>query len=262
MHPFHLVDFSPWPLLSGFSTFSLTLSAVIFFHSYVFGGFYLFCSFIFVLFSMVIWWRDVIREATFEGFHTNVVQSGLKNGIFLFIVSEVIFFLAFFWAFFHSSLSPAIEIGSIWPPKYINTLDTWEIPFLNTLLLLLSGVFVTWSHHSLLSGNRFQGLFSLVVTIFLAFLFTFFQGLEYVDSFFGLSDSVYGSVFFTATGFHGLHVLIGTVFLICCLVRIYKYHFTKSHHFGYEAALVYYHFVDVVWLFLFVTFYYWSSLSF
>jgi cytochrome c oxidase subunit 3 len=177
----------------------------------------------------------------------------------LFIVSEVMFFFAFFWAFFHSSLAPSIEIGSMWPPKGISVLNPWDIPFLNTIILLSSGASVTWAHHAILAGQRMQGVYSLVVTILLASVFTSLQVMEYMEAPFTISDGIYGSTFYMATGFHGFHVFVGTLFLGVCLVRLYKHHFTQNHHFGFEAAAWYWHFVDVVWLFLFVSIYWWGG---
>lgn len=259
-HPFHLVDPSPWPIFTSFAAFTTTFGGVMFMHGFVGGDFVLALGFIMVIYSMFVWWRDVIRESTFEGHHTIGVQSGLRMGMILFIVSEIMFFFAFFWAFFHSSLAPTIDIGAIWPPKGIEVLNPWEIPFLNTLILLTSGVSVTWAHHAILAGHRTQGIYSLIVTVILASIFTGLQVLEYLDAPFNISDSVYGSCFYMATGFHGFHVFVGTFFLAICLVRLIKYHFTRKHHFGFEAAAWYWHFVDVVWLFLFVAIYWWGGL--
>jgi len=168
--------------------------------------------------------------------------------------------LLFFWAFFHSSLSPTIDIGSVWPPKGIEVLDPWGVPFLNTLILLTSGASVTWAHHAILAGKEKQGIYALISTVLLAAIFTGFQAIEYTEAGFTISDSIYGSCFYLATGFHGFHVFIGTVFLSVCLIRLSKHHFTTKHHFGFEAAAWYWHFVDVVWLFLFVTIYWWGGL--
>jgi len=162
-------------------------------------------------------------------------------------------------AFFHSSLSPTVELGAVWPPKGIQVLNPWEIPFLNTVILLTSGASVTWAHHAILAGSRSQGIMALLATLFLAVFFTGFQILEYLEAPFTISDSVYGSTFFLATGFHGFHVFIGTLFLTVCLIRFASSHFTKRHHFGFEAAAWYWHFVDVVWLFLFVSIYWWGG---
>lgn len=258
-HPYHLVDPSPWPLIGSISALLLTTGGVMYMHSYIGGGYLLSFGLLMVIYTMFVWWRDVIREATFEGHHTSVVQVGLRYGVALFITSEVMFFFAFFWAFFHASLAPTVELGAIWPPKGIDVLNPWEVPLLNTAILLLSGASVTWAHHAIVAGNRSQAIYGLQMTIMLAVLFTALQGMEYVESTFKISDGVYGSTFFMATGFHGLHVIIGTIFLTVCLIRLIKYHFTRQHHFGFEAAAWYWHFVDVVWLFLFVSIYWWGS---
>jgi len=209
--------------------------------------------------TFFFWLRDVVREATYQGYHTKKVIKGLKLGMVLFIISEICFFLAFFWAYFHSSLTPAIELGAIWPPKGIIILDPWNVPLLNTVLLLSSGATVTWTHFSTIAGNRREAILSLSLTIIFALLFTILQGYEYYEAGFTIADGVYGSTFFMATGFHGFHVIIGTIFLSVTLIRLIQYHLTNLHHFGFEAAAWYWHFVDVVWLFLFVSIYWWGS---
>jgi len=258
-HAYHLVDPSPWPILTSFSALVLTTGAVLYMHSYKNGGLLLIAGFLLVLHSVTCWWRDVIREATYEGHHTKVVQLGLRYGVVLFIISEILFFVAFFWAFFHSSLAPTVEIGTVWPPQGIDVLNPWHIPLLNTLILLLSGCSVTWSHHGLLHGHRKDAIMGLLITIVLAVIFTILQGLEYITANFNISDGIYGSTFYMATGFHGFHVILGTLFLFVCLQRLIKYHFTTSHHFGFEAAAWYWHFVDFVWLILFVSIYWWGG---
>lgn len=258
-HLFHLVDPSPWPFVASMSALVATFGGVMYMHGYDGGEVVLPCGIVMILYSMVVWWRDVIREGTFEGFHTSAVQQGLRYGMILFIVSEIMFFVAFFWAFFHSSLSPTIEIGAVWPPQGIQVLNPWEVPFLNTVILLSSGASVTWAHHALLAGYRQQAIVALFVTVALAVLFTGFQAYEYFEAPFDISDGIYGSTFFLATGFHGFHVIIGTIFLTVCLGRLLRFHFTKQHHFGFEAAAWYWHMVDVLWLFLFVSIYYWGG---
>jgi heme/copper-type cytochrome/quinol oxidase subunit 3 len=258
-HPYHLVTPSPWPIITSFAALGLTSGFVLYMHSYKNGGLLATLGFVLILFSVICWWRDVIREATYEGHHTKLVQLGLRYGMVLFIVSEVLFFVAFFWAFFHSSLAPTVEIGTVWPPQGIEVLNPWHIPLLNTLILLLSGCSVTWSHHALLHGYRKEVIVGLIITLVLALVFTSLQGLEYITANFAISDGVYGSTFYMATGFHGFHVILGTLFLFICMQRMVRYHFTVTHHFGFEAAAWYWHFVDFVWLILFVSIYWWGG---
>jgi len=260
-HPFHLVNPSYWPMLGAMSAFLLTLGTALYMHDYIGGSFVLTFGLISVISTMILWWRDVILESL-QGHHTTYVQTGLKYGVILFIVSEVMFFFAFFWAFFHSSLAPTLEIGCIWPPKGIDVFHPFEVPLINTMLLLLSGVAVTWSHHAMVEGYAEEASAGLIVTIILASIFTLFQGMEYLEATFDISDSVYGSTFYITTGLHGLHVIVGTIFLTTCLVRHYLGHFTPTHHIGFEAAIWYWHFVDVVWLFLYAFVYYWGGFAF
>ena len=255
-NPFHLVEFSPWPLTGSMGALFLTLGLAGWFHG---GTIYTALLGLFLISLTIIqWWRDVIREGTFQGFHTTQVSKGLRWGIILFIVSEVCFFFAFFWAYFHSSLAPSPELGSCWPPRGITPLNPFEVPLLNTGVLLASGVTVTWAHHGLIEGDRTAALQGLVATVILGVYFTFLQGTEYYEASFTLADGAYGSTFFVATGFHGLHVLIGSTFLLICLVRVWLQHFSTGHHFGFEAAAWYWHFVDVVWLFLYLSIYWWG----
>jgi len=258
-HSFHLVDPSPWPLFSAFSALMVTFGGVLYMHGYLGGSFLLKFGFGMIIFMMYCWWRDIVREATFEGQHTITVQNGLKLGMLLFIVSEIMFFFAFFWAFFHSSFNPSIFLGGVWPPVFLTILDPWKVPLLNTILLLTSGATVTWAHHAIVLGVKKQALMALIYTIIIAIIFTALQGFEYVTAPFSISDSVYGSSFYMATGFHGFHVFVGSCFLTICLIRLFYNHFTREHHFGFEAAAWYWHFVDVVWLFLFITIYWWGS---
>lgn len=258
-HPYHLVEPSPYPYMASFGALALTIGAVMYFHSYAYGNYLALSSFILISFVAYMWWRDIVREATYQGHHTLVVQRGLKYGMILFILSEVCFFFSFFWAFFHSSLGPDIQIGAVWPPIGIQVIDPFAVPLLNTAVLLTSGATVTWSHHAMIAGDRKNTLIALTFTIFLAFFFTGLQAMEYYESSFSIADSVYGSLFFLLTGFHGIHVIIGTIFLIVSLIRCYHHHFTKSHHNGFEAAIWYWHFVDYVWLGLYVAIYWWGS---
>nr|YP_009231560.1 cytochrome c oxidase subunit III [Dixella aestivalis]ALZ48581.1 cytochrome c oxidase subunit III [Dixella aestivalis] len=256
-HPYHLVDYSPWPLTGAIGVMTTVSGMVQWFHQYDMSLFIL--GNLITILTAYQWWRDISREGTFQGLHTFTVTLGLRWGMILFIVSEIFFFISFFWAFFHSSLSPAIELGSTWPPTGIMAFNPFQIPLLNTAILLASGVTVTWAHHSLMEGNHTQTTQGLFFTVILGIYFTILQAYEYMEASFSIADAVYGSTFYMATGFHGLHVLIGTTFLLVCLIRHVKFHFSSTHHFGFEAAAWYWHFVDVVWLFLYVTIYWWGS---
>ena len=258
-HPFHLVSPSPWPIYTCISLLTLTSSGVLSMHGFSNAEYFLALALILVISSMSFWFRDVISEGTYLGNHTLAVQKGLNMGVALFIVSEALFFLAIFWAFFHSALSPTIELGAQWPPMGLEAINPFELPLLNTVILLSSGVTVTYAHHSLIQGNRKGALHGLVGTVLLAIVFTFLQGVEYTVSSFTLSDSVFGSCFYFGTGFHGLHVMIGTAFIAVGFWRVLAYHQTDNHHLGLESAILYWHFVDIVWLFLFVSIYYWGS---
>ncbi len=272
-HDYHLVDPSPWPAVGALGAFALAFGIVVYLHPGIFGAeseafvaglgvAKIFPGVILIIATMWYWWRDVVREATFEGHHTPVVQLGLRYGMALFIASEVMFFAAFFWAYFDASLNPK-ELpynvpGGVWPPEGVKTFDPFDIPFLNTLILLLSGCTVTWAHHALREGKKDQMVLGLGLTVILGVLFTALQVYEYSHAAFGFSDGIYSSTFYMATGFHGAHVIIGTTFLLVCWFRARRDQFTPDHHFGFEAAAWYWHFVDVVWLFLFVCIYWWG----
>lgn len=258
-HPYHLVSPSPWPVMTSLALFALTTSGTLTMHNFETLHYFFFIALITVCYSMTLWFRDVIAEATYKGNHTLAVQKGIYIGVVLFIISEVFFFLAIFWAYFHSGLSPDVEIGAEWPPLGIQAIDPFELPLLNTVILLSSGFTVTYAHHSFIEGNRTNTLYALVYTILLALIFTGLQGLEYSVSSFTISDGVFGSCFYFGTGFHGLHVIIGTIFLAAGMWRILAYHLTDNHHLGFEAGILYWHFVDIVWLFLYVFIYYWGS---
>jgi len=258
-HGFHLVDPSPWPIISAFSALMMTFGGVLYMHGYMGGDFLWKFGIGMILFMMYVWWRDIIREGTIEGQHTMRVQKGLRMGMLLFIVSEVMFFFAFFWAFFHASFNPSVALGGVWPPAFMVILDPWKVPLLNTIILLTSGATVTWAHHAIVWGSKGHAMSALLYTVALAAVFTALQAFEYVTAPFSISDSIYGSTFFMATGFHGFHVFIGTCFLTVCFFRLTMNHFTREHHFGFEAAAWYWHFVDVVWLFLFAAIYIWGS---
>lgn len=254
-HPFHLVTVSPWPILTSLSVINNLLITINWFNKI---NYMYIITIPCTLICVYQWWRDVIRESTFQGFHTFTVYKGLRIGMILFITSEVLFFFSFFWAFYHSSLSPSIEIGQCWPPLGIIPFNPYDIPLINTIVLISSGISITWCHHSIIFKNFSERKCRLLITIILGLYFTALQGFEYFESPFSISDSVYGSTFFIATGFHGLHVIIGTSFLFVCLLRMHNLHFSPSHHFGFEAAAWYWHFVDVVWLFLYISIYWWT----
>nr|YP_010954672.1 cytochrome c oxidase subunit III [Dorcus curvidens]WMW30057.1 cytochrome c oxidase subunit III [Dorcus curvidens] len=256
-HPFHLVDASPWPILGAFAAMISMTGIIKWFH--LFNNNLLLLGFLITSLVMYQWWRDISREGTFQGLHTYAVTMGLRWGMILFITSEVFFFISFFWGFFHSSLAPSIELGMNWPPKGITPFNPLQIPLLNTLILLSSGLTVTWAHHSLIENNFNQVTQGLSLTVILGIYFTLLQAYEYKEAPFTIADAVYGSSFFMATGFHGIHVIIGTTFLAVGLFRHLNNHFSSIHHFGFEAAAWYWHFVDVVWLFLYISIYWWGS---
>jgi cytochrome c oxidase subunit 3 len=256
-HPYHLVDPSPWPLLGGVSAFVLAFGGVRYFHdrSDKWG---LLAGLVLLLITMFGWWRDVVREARAGEPHTPEVRHGLRLGMALFIASEVMFFVGFFWAFFHSSLKVAPMVTQ-WPPAGIQVLDTWHIPFVNTLILMSSGLTLTRAHHALLAGHRPLTARWLFVTIALGLIFLSMQIHEYGQAVFAFTDGIYPSVFYMATGFHGFHVFVGVSFLAVCLARSLKGDFTPERHVGFEAAAWYWHFVDVVWVFLFIWVYWWGN---
>ena len=255
-HQYHLVEPSPWPAVGSASGFTLVLGTAMYMHEYPYSGYILIAGFLMILVTMFFWWRDVVREAEYQGHHSPIVQIGMRYGMMLFISSEVMFFLAFFWAFFDASLYP--DTG-VWPPEDIKAFDPFDLPLINTMILLLSGCTVTWSHHALQHNNRKDFMVGLFLTILLGLSFTALQAYEYSHAAFGFTDGIYASTFYMATGFHGAHVIIGTIFLIVCFFRGLNGHFNSDHHFGFEAAAWYWHFVDVVWLFLFICIYWWGS---
>jgi cytochrome c oxidase subunit 3 len=273
-HDYHLVNPSPWPIIGSISVFVLAIGMIGWMHKmYAIAPLVFGIGLIGVAYTMASWWLDVIKEAQ-QGDHTRVVQISHRYGMILFIASEVMFFVAWFWAYFNVALFPADSIqflradliGSTWPPqpspdgvKFRGTFDPWTLPLLNTLILLTSGTTVTWAHHALLHNDRKAVKQALWLTVGLGALFTCVQVFEYMHAGFTFSGHVYGATFFMATGFHGAHVLIGTIFLVVCLARVYAGHFTPQQHLGFEFAAWYWHFVDVVWLFLFACIYVWAA---
>ena len=279
-HDYHIIDPSPWPIVSSIGAFLLMFGAVCLMRwlqgaEFVLFGvewaglfkYWLFAIGLAITFySMFGWWSDTIKEGN-EGHHTPVVALHLRYGMIMFIASEVMFFAAWFWVFFDASLfsSEAIQAsrveftGGQWPPRGLEVLDPWHLPLYNTVILLLSGTTVTWAHHALLHNDRKGLVQGLTLTVALGILFSCVQAYEYIHAPFGFSESIYGATFFMATGFHGFHVLIGTIFLLVCLLRAMNGGFTPERHFGFEAAAWYWHFVDVVWLFLFFSIYIWGG---
>jgi cytochrome c oxidase subunit 3 len=271
-HSYHLVEPSPWPVVAAISALVLAIGAITAMKGFAGEKSGPLVQFLFskghpwvlilgalmVAYVMFSWWRDVVRESI-AGFHTPVVAIGLRYGMILFIASEVMFFVAWFWAYFAPALFPgnAIEEArlaytqGVWPPPSIKTFDPWDIPLTNTLILLTSGTTVTWAHHAIQKGNRSGLIWGLTLTVLLGISFTSLQAFEYSHAGFQFAGGVYGAAFFMATGFHGMHVIIGTIFLTVCLLRALAGQFTPTKHFGLEAAAWYWHFVDVVWLFLF-----------
>ena len=255
INPFHLVDSSPWPIVSSFGAIFTAFRLVIWFHLGTIRNLYF--RLLIIVGVIFMWWRDVVRESTILRFHVLIVIKGLRIGIILFITSEVLFFFGFFWTFFHSGLVRTVEIRMAWPPFMLEALDPLAVPLLNTVVLLSSRVSVTYSHYSVVSGQLSDGLARLIITLFLGVFFTILQVFEYFQTAFTIADSVYRSIFFMATGFHGFHVFVRSVFLGVCLVRIWIGHIISDHHVRYECAIWYWHFVDVVWIFLYTFVYMW-----
>lgn len=265
-HDYHLVSPSPWPIVMSVSLFVMAVGAVLWFHEITEQPWLMLMGLVGVLYTMYAWWSDVIKEGK-AGDHTPVVQMHHRYGMILFIASEVMFFVAWFWAYFdaffnqdaHEQYARIEAMGPTWPPIGVELFNPWHLPLFNTLILLTSGTAVTWAHHALLHKDKRGLVWGLAVTIGLGVLFTCVQALEYSEAAFSYSGNIYGASFFMATGFHGFHVLIGTIFLIVCLVRAMRDSFTPQNHLGFEFAAWYWHFVDVVWLFLFASIYVWGS---
>jgi len=271
-HPYHMPDPSPWPICGSLAGLLTAFGLVIFMHPDMFGDDYtgtfetiglwtVAPGLILALMTMLGWWRDVIDEATVQKAHTKVVQLSLRYGMMLFIISEVMFFSAWFWAFFDASLFLKEAAGGVWPPEGVEVFNPFDLPLLNTLILLTSGFTVTWAHHDIREGKMDHAAKMIGWTVLLGFLFTCLQVFEYAHAPFGFREGIYPSTFFMATGFHGFHVIVGTAFLAVCWWRCAKGHFTADHHFGFEAAAWYWHFVDVVWLFLFSFVYVWGTFA-
>jgi len=258
MSPFIALTRSFWPLLIRLNLLALVILFVLYI-SFKFSLSYVLVSVFTLLLLIIVWWRDVIRESL-VGFHTSKLEFSLRFGIVWFILSEVFFFVSFFWAFYDSRLAPSVEVGLSWPPIGIMPLSVYSVPLLNTVILLSSGVTVTWSHHALINNLYSSAVYSIVITVALGVYFLYMQYEEYSESSFSISDGIYGSTFFISTGFHGIHVMVGTSMLFYTLIHMLNAKLTFNHHFMFEASAWYWHFVDVVWLFLFISIYWWGSL--
>jgi cytochrome c oxidase subunit 3 len=262
-HDYHILTPSIWPFLGSVAAFIMLFGAVKWMHDS--GPWVFLIGFVGCLYVMFGWWSETIAENQ-VGDHTPVVLIGLRYGFILFIMSEVMFFFAWFWSFFKHALYPihpdglSPKIDGVFPPAGIETFDPWHLPLINTLILLCSGAAATWAHHALVHENNRKDVKSgLIIAILLGLLFSVFQAYEYSHAAFGFAGNIYGANFFMATGFHGFHVIVGTIFLFICLLRVYRGHFTPENHLGFEAAAWYWHFVDVVWLFLFASIYVWGQ---
>ena len=258
-HPHHLTAPSPWPILTASSVLAMLTGAVLYFNSFEYGGFLVILGMITTSVAWFLWLRDVTTEGTHLGLHTRVVQHSLSLGIGLFILTEACFFGSIFWAYGWSSMSPTVELGAQWPPVGVTPLSPITVPLLNTILLVSSGATVTYAHHALFRGDRTAALIGTFLTVILAIVFTYLQFFEYSTAGFNMSDGAFGTCFYFSTGGHGAHVIIGTIFIAVGLIRLTLYHFTTAHHMGYEGSILYWHFVDAVWLFLYAVIYWWGS---
>nr|AKM70045.1 cytochrome oxidase subunit III [Eucallipterus tiliae] len=255
--PYFILNLSPWPILMSLNTFNLMISNIMILN-FNMNMFFLSNLMLMIIISMT-WWRDIIRESTFQGNHNYNIMNLIKFSMILFIISEMFLFISFFWNFLHNSLAPSIELGLNWPPKNIKFFNPLLIPLLNTIILLTSSFTVTLTHFYLLNNNKTKTIKFMNLTIILSIYFLFLQMLEYKQATFTFSDSVFGSSFYMATGFHGLHVIIGTLFLMINLIRMLKLHFSFIHHISFELSAWYWHFIDIIWLFLYMTFYWWNN---
>nr|DBA43564.1 TPA_asm: COX3 [Bombus haemorrhoidalis] len=251
--PFHMVSPSPWPIILSMNLMNLLLSCILWI--YLNNLMLMIMNMIILILSLSMWFRDIIRESTFQGMHSLYILMMLKLSMIIFIISELFFFISFFWTFFHNSISPSIEINSLWPPKMIKFFNPFEIPLLNSIILISSGFTVTISHYNLLNNKYKSSILNLIITILLGFYFNTMQIFEYINSYFCINDSIYGSIFFLSTGFHGMHVLIGTLMLLYSLIRLMNNHFSMIHHINFEFSIWYWHFVDVIWLFIYLFYY-------
>lgn len=258
-HSFHIVDCRPWPLINSLNTICILINITIYIKTSNLNiNFYiLFLAIALLILTLTFWWRDVNRERTLQGNHTLRVFNGLKISILLFISREIIFFFRFFWRYFHFRLAPEIEIRNNWPPIFIKIINPYHVPIINTIILLSSGATITYSHYTILNKNFKTAFLTIFITICLGIIFTYFQYIEYKLIEFSINDRVFGSIFFIITGFHGFHVIIGTLFILTNLIRLWKTQFRRNHHFRFEASAWYWHFVDIVWIYLYIFLYWW-----
>lgn len=285
-HEFHLVENSTWPYVISLNLFSFTVSLVLIVQQYSKGLILMYLSLMTFVMIIYYWWYNIITEAGYMGYHNQAIIRALLLGIVLFIVSEIFLFIGLFWAYIHSALNCTPALGELWPPLGIGNLSPLELPLLNTLLLLSAGFSVTWAHHAYITSNPgshdkavreylnpgskptqtyrsktiglIPGHIGFIIGITLAFVFTFFQYVEYKNCSFDISDSAFGSCFYLATSLHGIHVIIGALFLGSAFIRMNLYHFTKTQHVNFICSLWYFHFTDAVWLFLYIVFYVWG----
>lgn len=257
-HPFHIVEQRPWPIISSINVFNIIYLSLTYWKiTNIINIIFINISIIILLSTAILWWRDIIRERSYQGNHTYKVYSGIKISIVSFISTEIIFFFSLFWSLFYFRLSPEIEIRNSWPPIFISPVNPFHIPLINRIILITSGSFVTWSHFCIINRRYSNSIKSLLATITLGWIFRVLQIYEYFNTQFSLNDNVYGSVFYILTGFHGFHVIVGTLFLIINFIRLWKREINTNHHFSLEAAAWYWHFVDVVWIYLYLFLYWW-----
>lgn len=265
VQPYHLVTISPWPIYISFDLLIVCVNVVYYVNNiysiYSTVNIIVLFSIINLIYSIYLWMYDIIKEGTYLGDHTSYIQNGIIVGFFLFIITEVFFFIGCFWAYLHSALVPAIQIGSIWPPIGIESVNPYMLPLLNTILLLSSGISVTYAHHYLIGRNRNYSIIGFIITIIFSIIFIYCQYIEYSNSTFSINDSVYGTVFYFITGLHGTHVIIGTIMLIISVYRVYTYQVTNNVHVGIETSIIYWHFVDLVWVIVFILVYWWAYLN-
>lgn len=259
LHPFHLVNPSPWPIYTSFCLMNLALSIALNAHGYMNNNFMILLSIITLLYSMTLWFKDIIAESTYLGDHTKAVKRGLTQGFLLFVLSEIIIFGSLFWAYLHSALNPSVEIGMSWPPMGIEPIAADELPLLNTIILLASGVTITMGHHALINQNRYYTLIGFALSTLLILLFVILQAMEYKYAPFTISDGVYGSTFFALTGLHGIHMIMLFIMLSICWYRVYNYDFTNGSHVFAESTILYLHVLDILWLFIYIIAYWWGS---